>query len=1042
MVTVHETVLSDLRLEYQANFLVLSGTVTNRGSRAVRDLLIGWYAPEGVERLRLDGSSFPGTDAGASIAKIADVLEAGQDHSFSFPVAIHGSLPAQITYSRIGFACEGVSRACPSLSCEIPEDVDLHVDVETPEPLCPGAAGRIRLIVSNRGRSNAGGCHADVTISSALAFYDAAAMGTDARTKAFFVPQIEAGGSIAFDIPVSVLGLEHHDCADCMVSLRYGDQCTSGDFRLPIALAADVQLYVSASDDWRPGERSELRVRAVNAGSGVAPRTEVVFISGGGVSVDTNIADRHVIPSFEDRHRVVRVFLGDLAPDEAVEFVVGVTPPVTRVEDDLRLTAQARWSDRRADCSVPIALEYAAEFSPESGFAQVDGTHYAGGYVRVPLRIVNTGSARAIDVRVALDVDAQLEIVGVEDTRASIIDGVYYAGAIPGGFTHENVLLARVRGAYGGTNDIELRGEVFASNAYGVALRPARICTVGCVAIEMSAQSEADGVVNVIVRSVGDAIAQTMRITCELPQGAAVAERTTRVDGHTLADDGGASVLLQSGISLHDVEPGAQLVITAQVESAQREPVEVAFLASSDETEFARASCMVVPAEAARPALIERPGYRLDHAVLAIDPVWPLRAEIVAVEPPDAPVDDVATDRVSSGSTAARDVERNDGVDVDTKVLSDDREAQDSQSAGGDTERGALELPQGEQQTALVERQEPQIDASAVGEQFSPPLGASDESIVGDTVETHVAQLPVEREREVETQQPSVNGDVAPADESAEERASVGQGAPPADLDRGTVQDVSDGGATVTPITDAIAPKVDAQPLRLVPATLPMSSSWLRGVVTTLTPLIRSGVRELSMHAMAVRLFMPDTIVAQVADGRDVEIAEALTALNRSYRKETIIAAGMAEGASFAPSDAWLRQVESQTLQDAARALVRAVDGARFTAKESAGDASALVVAEIDIQNLGNTDRRFEIGDPLATTWVFSLLFPTSVADAPLLSQALSEYRTAFQERTLWNVPPNLGLRAPVSVELDDALANVQDALRAYARNLGVAVAA
>lgn len=195
------------------------------------------------------------------------------------------------------------------------------------------------------------------------------------------------------------------------------------------------------------------------------------------------------------------------------------------------------------------------------------------------------------------------------------------------------------------------------------------------------------------------------------------------------------------------------------------------------------------------------------------------------------------------------------------------------------------------------------------------------------------------------------------------------------------------------------------------------------------------------MHAMALRFFLPKQFEAAVQPERQAEMDEALTTLHGAFRRDTVMAAGMAESASFAPSESWLARAETPQLVAAARSFTRSMESVQFTRESEFKPSDGELVAHVDYTNIAGIERRFNTGDALATTWVFAQMFPTECSDSAVLTEALQRYRKSL-ETVLWDVPANEGLRYGVPVELDDLLTNLHDALRGYASAMGVSVAA
>lgn len=219
------------------------------------------------------------------------------------------------------------------------------------------------------------------------------------------------------------------------------------------------------------------------------------------------------------------------------------------------------------------------------------------------------------------------------------------------------------------------------------------------------------------------------------------------------------------------------------------------------------------------------------------------------------------------------------------------------------------------------------------------------------------------------------------------------------------------------------------QPLRLVPAVLELSPTWLRAVNIALDPLVKSPDRSLVMHALVLRFFLPERIIGDADSDASAEVNEALTTLIGSARAEALKCATIAGAPTFQISDAWIRTAESPKLIDSAQRYAEVM--AMTTYFPLDGETKMALVSDVDVLKLKtNVVRRYGLADKTATCWLFLTMFPTRCVEFPALSAALVAYREAFEAMLDEVGAQESVLMRGSSQELDDALTTLADELQ------------
>lgn len=1013
---MNDVIVKDLGLICDGEHLVLRGVVANEGDREIVDVAISWHGPAEVERLATDTCEVVGAGADASCVLIAPVVAAGESVDIAVPLRVRDGVGSVVRLTHVGLGYCGVSRALEDLECNLPGFVRIDVGCEVSGVASDCEVARVKVRVRNTGRSVSPAGSVAVDLSDGLCLLD--------RVRGFQlyeypVPELTIGEAYDIEFGACVREAVNSGDAICAAVVHAdGNELARTEFVVPVDVVPRLDLAVRPQDgEWSAGSWRDVDIHLRNSGIASASAVDMILRPVGGVSVDVAAGPNAVSASLESSERVLRVRIEDLPGGESTCVRVRVQAPFRRLEAAPALSVEARHKDKVCALVLPLRLDYVPRFDAnQSGFVSTVVDQPAGTIARLPVRISNIGAAVAQGVWLDLDLDPALTLVGVEDARATVEGNVYYAGDIPPGYVHENALLVRIGAVFAGSNELAVSAVVRARNCYGVVLQPATIRARGEVAVVLDdLRASEDGEACATVCSIGDAVAKHLGIYCALPAGVRVAERSTRIEGALIADNGGESVLTSEGVNVRQVEPGARIRVSARLVGDVAEPTPVDFFVVCDGIEITRQTVDVVPIVVAPAPRLSGAGFVLDHPIVeessdaSLDAHPDVSNSSRSVQPavPSAAStpDDLTESETAVLPSPASAIEGVDAaeVSVSSSVVATGGAALDASLDSG-SESGTLSSVDAVGETAggdagAVVDEEMSVLALSTGADVSEPgvVGLDLNHVAGDV--THLPDADtiktVHEHSMVETI--SVPGDTA-----------------------GVIY------TQRTPVCRAV---------------LPITPAWVRGVVTTLSPLIRSHVRELSMHAMAVRLFLPERFVDEVQIERRAELAESFAALQSSFRRDTVMAAGMAETASFVSSEPWLARVESPSLVSAARGFVRALDGALFTGVDVAAADDKLLIATVDYQNLGGVERRYNSGDALATTWVFTLLFPTMCGDSAMLSDALARYRKSL-EAVLWEVPPSDGLQYPVSIELDDELGNLHDALRGYASVMGVSVAA
>lgn len=1027
--TMREVTLVALEAVFEDGLLHLRGVVENRAEEVASDVAFAWHASPGVDLLRNGDARVSGSGDDASVYVIAQSMQPAEVREFDIPLALTGSLlSAQVLFSRIGLGFNGVSRAFDDVVCDLPEAVALQMHADVAGEVSETSLAVATITIKNAGRSASNHGFLRFDLPEDLAIFQDLTRGEFSCE----VPALLAGDEFMTKVPFCLRSVHTAGLRKIRAAVVI-DDVEAASLEFPVSLWVVPRLGVRvypATGAWRAGEWREVEVAVTNSGSALASGVELLAAPCGGVIVDAARELYAVAPMLERGQRVLRVSVGDVAPGEVARVAIRAQPPFMRMPENPAVSLVARYGDNEATARVDVDLAYVARFdAARTELVSPASALPAGTIARIPLKIANSGSAPAENVRLELTHHSNLTILGVEDTRSEVRDGVYYAGSIPAGYLHENALLVRIGAVYPGSESFDVRGVLLADNTYGVALAPATIQTTGEVAIALEASSPERGQVSVVIRSIGDAIAKQLQLRCELPGATRILERSTRVDGMLIPDEDGKSVLVGSGLNARDVEPGSSIPVTFQVESECADSLEATLKVIAGGTEAAKAFVTLNPLVLETAPKYSGAGFVLDHHAVTDVAVLPVAKDgDHAVQPAlsdPSRLDEAAVLPVTPTSDRV--------ADTQAAVLSPrESNASGVVVAGIDTTqtRDAVSVP-----TELPSFDNLMLERPALATERPASAEAASQG-QGNTPEAHSAvdDTAHDKEREVDEKSAGAERQTVVVTTEAEQPATVSAEVPT----------LASPQISITPVESQAtenASRLSALPLRLAPATLPLTSSWVRGVITTLSPLIRSNARELSMHAMALRFFLPKQFEAAVQVERQAELDEALTALHGGFRRDTVMAAGMAESASFAPSESWLARVETTQLVGAARAFTRSLESVQFACESEFNAPASVLVAHVDYANVAGIERRFNTGDALATTWVFAQMFPTMCSDSPVLSEALERYRKSL-EAVLWDVPANEGLRFPVPVELDDLLTNLHDALRGYASAMGVSVAA
>ena len=877
----------------------------------------------------------------------------------------------------VGIFYDGRSRPLPSIEASIPRDVRLAIEVQ-PSALIVGSIGVAKITVENIGRSRASNVAVRIDTEDGLRAVPSESSPTDGP-QTIVLGRLEVGERHGFMVPLAAPMVTERAVKQLVTTATADGNVhvsaeASVEILAPHLLRVDLEREVEAR--WELGVPVSSAVVVRNEGPGVARRIEILSWTDGGVRVA--FGDAAVTRTIRNGRRVCRWLIEELAPDAVATFPATIT--AVNAEDLERrvvVEAIAEESEQAVRCELSIDAGAGSFFGPRTRVLACADLGSVGELVSVPIEVENGSPVPMHGVLLFCSLPPSLVLEGVEAPSASIQEDVVFLGTLAAGAILQANLLLRVGALERGSHELPVNAEVTAFNAYGRALDPGVVRAEAVSVIDVALRAGVGGMVIGTVANVGDATEPEVIVRVELESGM-VLHGTTSVGGRVLADTNGASPVI-GGVRLRDVEAGAQVDFQFRVLTDGQHEAVIRLVAQMGEQVRSSGTVRTLGALMMDTTDFGRAnGFIVEAAVLAL-PSSSASSEPPA-EAPDAFAVASAHEDSGTGSGAVRSAE-----DEPVSAVAPSEPAPAAPTHASDD--AALEEPA----PALAAQPgdgEPEVPVVAAAEAgLQEPAAAPEPAAIPNAVEHHGDE------------DSPLHPDTAAA------IASTAR----------------------TPLNAA------DQPLREIPFALDVTSTWLRGITVSLESLVQSPCRDVSMHALALRFFVPDRILATAHDEASEQVLTALGALAARGRSEALRCSTMAGAGSFRVTDSWLRMVEPEGLRDEAERFVETLTSTSYAPSDGGVPAESLVSAVDTTYLRSNVGRRFTHSDTTATTWLFLTLLPTTIVASPALSGALLAYRKAF-EALLFDVGVNENvLVRPAPQELDDALTLILDELRAYA---------
>ena len=994
--------LEEGELSYGAESLQFSGVVVNTGDAPCRDVELVFVLPAGVglPANAVVGSAAAGAPRNATSLPLCEVLGPEARQAFVVELPIVGKVGEIAVLASIGLASDRGSVGVGALRCSVPRRPVLRVSADIPATLSASGVARATFVIGNVGRSPARGLWLSLAGDDDLTVRggDRDRGVADAEgCEVAILGSLEVGESREVSVHIHSRGVGRggDHCFTASVSNDAGENLWVEAYVVTVETMPALSVVCDTVYDAEVDEFVDVEAVVCSVGNGAASAVTVEVVPRGGVRLDASAPESLLQPTFTNGRRHLRGELGDLAALSQVPVKFRATGAPSRASDPAGFDVFVSADDATTVVRhVPVEARYLFGVKGKATrFKALSGECVPGDLVRVKMAIANGGTEALEDARVRLLVSPALVVEGLQDGRSRVHDGVYYAGDIPAGVMHENVLLLRVSALPEGVTSLCVGGVLSAIGAYELPIGSAEIRGRAQSRVALESLITDGHTVRFVVANRGDAETKRVDLGVICDDGMFVEPGTTHVGEHVLVDDGGHSPLAAAGVVLGAIAPGTSIPVQLNVVSETDRVGSVTVVLRFGTSRIERSIDVKASARALLPTLAG--GYTIENAVVAPS----LKIEetsAIAVLSNGVPIDGAGMDLPAPIPVVPAD----DAAGVE-------RTGEEALYAG-DGERSAPSASTpapGESNTEFIEH----LEKAAL----PPSVSAGASSTTSDVV------APAS---------PHIVDPEPPAPLLA---------LPAATGDAGGAEPVSAAAASAEPpLTPAAL--VAGKPLGLVPASLEVTTPWLRGCVSGLAPLISSPARVLAMHALALRFFVPDRFLADCADDRRERIEDTLAGLRKASKTDAVRAAAFASAPTFGVTTSWLRLVDSDGVIQASRALARSVDRVLFTASADE-PADNRLIAEVDVANLGATTRRFEASDAMATTWVFWNLLPTILASRPTLGEALLAYRNTLEETLYTASPGPESLKMPVPAEVDAALERVRSELIALSADRGVA---
>jgi hypothetical protein len=937
-----------------------------------------------------------------------------------------------------------------ALRCSVPRRPVLRVSADIPATLSAGGVARATFVIGNVGRSAARGLRLSLAGDDDLMVRgcDRDRGVADAEgSEVAILGSLEVGESreVSVHIHSQGVGRGGDHCFTASVSNDAGENLWVEAYVVTVETMPALSVVCDTVYDAEVEEFVDVEAVVCSVGNGAASAVTVEVVPRGGVRLDASAPESLLQPTFTNGRRHLRGELGDLAALSQVPVKFRATGAPSRASDPAGFDVFVSADDATTVVRhVPVEARYLLGVKGKTTrFKALSGECVPGDLVRVKMAIANGGTEALEDARVRLLVSPALVVEGLQDGRSRVHDGVYYAGDIPAGVMHENVLLLRVSALPEGVTSLCVGGVLSAIGAYELP--------IGSTEIRGRAQSRValeslitDGhTVRFVVANRGDAETKRVDLGVICDDGMFVEPGTTHVGEHVLVDDGGHSPLAAAGVVLGAIAPGTSIPVQLNVVSETDRVGSVTVVLRFGTSRIERSIDVKAPARALLPTLAG--GYTIENAVVApplkIEETPAIAALSNGVPVVGSGVDVPAPIPVETAQAQAREAAAS-PMSPEPDAANALASRNGEHGAAGARDDDAVPVAGLRTNDAAVVEQRTGAEALNAGDgeraapvASTPAPGESNSEFI-EHLEKAALPLPVSAEPAGAS---STTSDVVapPSPHIVDPEPAPLLALPAATVDAGGAEPVNAAVASAEPLLIP-APIVAGKPLGLVPASLEVTTPWLRGCVSGLAPLISSPARVLAMHALALRFFVPDRFLADCADDRRERIEDTLAGLRKASKADAVRAAAFASAPTFGVTTSWLRLVDSDGVIQASRALARSVDRVLFTASADE-PADNRLIAEVDVANLGATTRRFEASDALATTWVFWNLLPTILASRPTLGEALLAYRNALEETLYTASPGPESLKMPVPAEVDAALERVRSELIALSADRGVA---
>ena len=197
----------------------------------------------------------------------------------------------------------------------------------------------------------------------------------------------------------------------------------------------ETALTVISDDVVTPGMRVPMVVRAMNTGTGIAERVQIVFALPQGLVYAPGTAHVDGQPVSDEAIANLTFSLGSLAAGRMVEAGISATVAVpTTADTALPIDASLRWKSGERNFARRLNVRVAPRFSRARNFVEADrGVAQARETIMFTVRVFNDGTAPESDVRLRLIPGLYLTNIRIGE---SADDTIPYDVPVALGFVH------------------------------------------------------------------------------------------------------------------------------------------------------------------------------------------------------------------------------------------------------------------------------------------------------------------------------------------------------------------------------------------------------------------------------------------------------------------------------------------------------------------------------------------------------------------------------------------------------------------------------